>query len=277
MKKSKKSIALSYIILIVAAVVVLAPFFWMLVSSFKSQRDLFAYPPKFLPTVWKWENYVKVLESGSITFFEMFFNSMKVTIPVLVGNIIFSSLAAYAFSRIKFPFKNFIFMLFMSSLMIPSAVTMIPKFLMFSKLNLVDTYWPLILPSVFGTTFSIFLLKQFFVTIPLELEEAAVVDGCGKFRIWSTIMLPLSKPIIATLAVFQFQWSYNDFMGPLIYLNSAKKFTVQLGLAAFRSSFTTRYDLIMAGSMMALIPVLIIYAFGQKYIVKGIALSGIKG
>ena len=277
MKKSKKSIFLSYVILIFAAIVVLAPFFWMLVSSFKSQRDLFAYPPKFLPTVWKWENYKKVLESGSITFFEMFFNSMKVTIPVLVGNIIFSSLAAYAFSRIKFPFKNFIFMLFMSSLMIPSAVTMIPKFLMFSKLNLVDTYWPLILPSVFGTTFSIFLLKQFFVTIPLELEEAAVVDGCGKFRIWSTIMLPLSKPIIATLAVFQFQWSYNDFMGPLIYLNSAKKFTVQLGLAAFRSSFTTRYDLIMAGSMMALIPVLIIYAFGQKYIVKGIALSGIKG
>ena len=277
MKKSKKSIFFSYVILIFAAVVVLAPFFWMLVSSFKSQRDLFAYPPKFLPTVWKWENYKKVLESGSITFFEMFFNSMKVTIPVLFGNIIFSSLAAYAFSRIKFPFKNFIFMLFMSSLMIPSAVTMIPKFLMFSNLNLVDTYWPLILPSVFGTTFSIFLLKQFFVTIPLELEEAAVVDGCGKFRIWSTIMLPLSKPIIATLAVFQFQWSYNDFMGPLIYLNSAKKFTVQLGLAAFRSSFTTRYDLIMAGSMMALIPVLIIYAFGQKYIVKGIALSGIKG
>ena len=277
MKKSKKSIFFSYVILIFAAVVVLAPFFWMLVSSFKSQRDLFAYPPKFLPTVWKWENYKKVLESGSITFFEMFFNSMKVTLPVLFGNIIFSSLAAYAFSRIKFPFKNFIFMLFMSSLMIPSAVTMIPKFLMFSNLNLVDTYWPLILPSVFGTTFSIFLLKQFFVTIPLELEEAAVVDGCGKFRIWSTIMLPLSKPIIATLAVFQFQWSYNDFMGPLIYLNSAKKFTVQLGIAAFRSSFTTRYDLIMAGSMMALIPVLIIYAFGQKYIVKGIALSGIKG
>ena len=277
MKKSKKSIVFSYLILLFAAVVVLAPFFWMLVSSFKSQRDLFAYPPKFLPTVWKWENYKKVLESGSITFFEMFFNSMKITIPVLVGNIIFSSLAAYAFSRIKFPFKNFIFMLFMSSLMIPGAVTMIPKFLMFSKLNLVDTYWPLILPSVFGTTFSIFLLKQFFVTIPVELEEAAVVDGCGKFRIWSTIMLPLSKPIIATLAVFQFQWSYNDFMGPLIYLNSAKKFTVQLGLAAFRSSFTTRYDLIMAGSMMALIPVLIIYAFGQKYIVKGIALSGIKG
>lgn len=277
MKKSKKSIVFSYLILLFAAVVVLAPFFWMLVSSFKSQRDLFAYPPKFLPTVWKWENYKKVLESGSITFFEMFFNSMKVTIPVLVGNILFSSLAAYAFARIKFPFKNFIFMLFMSSLMIPSAVTMIPKFLMFSNLNLVDTYWPLILPSVFGTTFSIFLLKQFFVTLPVELEEAAVVDGCGKFRIWSTIMLPLSKPIIATLAVFQFQWSYNDFMGPLIYLNSAKKFTVQLGLAAFRSSFTTRYDLIMAGSMMALVPVLIIYAFGQKYIVKGIALSGIKG
>ena len=277
MKKSKSSIALSYVILIFATVVVLAPFFWMLVSSFKSQRDLFAFPPKFLPTVWKWENYKKVLESGAISFFQMFINSMKITIPVLVGNIIFSSLAAYSFARIKFPAKQFIFMMFISSMMIPSAVTLIPRFLMFVNVGMIDTYWPLILPSVFGTTFSIFLLRQFFMTIPMELEEAAVVDGCGKLRIWSTIMLPLSKPIIATLAVFQFQWSYNDFMTPLIYLNSAKKFTVQLGLAAFRSSFTTRYDLIMAGSMLALLPVLVIYAFGQKYIVKGIALSGIKG
>lgn len=277
MKQSKRSVVLSYIILGLATMIVLLPFFWMLVSSFKSQRELFAYPPKFLPTVWKWENYKQVLNAGRISFFQMFMNSMKVTVPVVVLNIIFSSLAAYAFARIKFPYKKLFFMLFISSMMIPGAVVMIPRFMLFTNLKLVDTYWPLILPSAFGTAFSIFLLRQFFMTIPIDLEEAAVIDGCGKFRIWATIILPLSKPIIATLSVFLFQGTYNDFMGPLIYLNSDTKFTVQLGLASFRSSFSTRYDLIMAGSMLALIPILIIYIVLQKYIVKGIVMSGLKG
>lgn len=277
MKQSKKSIVLSYAILAFATLIVLLPFFWMLVSSFKSQRELFAYPPKFLPSVWKWENYKQVLSAGSISFFQMFLNSMKVTLPVVVLNITFSSLAAYAFARINFPFKKFIFMMFISSMMIPAAVVMIPRFMLFTNLKLVDTYWPLILPSAFGTAFSIFLLRQFFMTIPKDLEEAAVIDGCGKFRIWATIIVPLSKPIIATLSVFLFQGTYNDFMGPLIYLNTDTKFTIQLGLASFRNSFATRYDLIMAGSMLALIPVLIIYIVCQKYIVKGIVMSGLKG
>jgi len=277
MKQSKKSIVLSYVILALATLVVLLPFFWMLVSSFKSQRELFAYPPKFFPSVWKWQNYKQVLSAGSISFFQMFLNSMKVTIPVVVLNITFSSLAAYAFARINFPYKKFIFMMFISSMMIPSAVVMVPRFMLFTHLKLVDTYLPLILPSAFGTAFSIFLLRQFFMTIPKDLEEAAVIDGCGKFRIWATIIVPLSKPIIATLSVFLFQGSYNDFMGPLIYLNSDTKFTVQLGLAGFRNSFSTRYDLIMAGSMLALIPILILYIVCQKYIVKGIVMSGLKG
>ena len=277
MKQSKKSIVLSYVILAIATLVVLLPFFWMLVSSFKSQRELFAYPPKFFPSVWKWQNYKQVLSAGSISFFQMFLNSMKVTIPVVVFNITFSSLAAYAFARINFPYKKFIFMMFISSMMIPSAVVMVPRFMLFTNLKMVDTYLPLIIPSAFGTAFSIFLLRQFFMTIPKELEEAAVIDGCGRLRIWATIIVPLSKPIIATLSVFLFQGSYNDFMGPLIYLNSDTKFTVQLGLAAFRNSFTTRYDLIMAGSMLALIPILIIYILCQKYIVKGIVMSGLKG
>lgn len=277
MKQSKKSIILSYVILAFATLIVLLPFFWMLVSSFKSQKELFAYPPTFFPSVWKWQNYKQVLSAGSISFFQMFINSMKITIPVVVFNIIFSSLAAYAFARINFPYKNFLFMLFISSMMIPSAVVMVPRFMLFTKLKLIDTYMPLILPSAFGTAFSIFLLRQFFMTIPIDLEEAAVIDGCSKFRIWATIIMPLSKPIIATLSVFLFQGSYNDFMGPLIYLNSDTKFTVQLGLAGFRNSFSTRYDLIMAGSMLALIPVLIIYVVCQKYIVKGIVMSGLKG
>jgi multiple sugar transport system permease protein len=277
MKQSKRSIVISYIILFLATVIVLLPFFWMLVSSFKSQRELFAYPPKFFPSIWKWENYKQVLNAGSISFFQMFLNSMKVTIPVVVFNITFSSLAAYAFARINFPYRKFIFMLFISSMMIPAAVVMIPRFMFFTSLNLIDKYAPLILPSAFGTAFSIFLLRQFFMTIPVDLEEAAVIDGCSKLRIWATIIMPLSKPIIATLSVFLFQWTYNDFMGPLIYLNTDTKFTVQLGLASFRSAFATRYDLIMAGSMLALIPILIIYIVCQKYIVKGIVMSGLKG
>jgi multiple sugar transport system permease protein len=277
MKQSKKSIVISYVILLLATIVVLLPFFWMLVSSFKSQRELFAYPPKFFPSIWKWENYKQVLNAGSISFFQMFLNSMKVTIPVVVFNITFSSLAAYAFARINFPYRKFIFMLFISSMMIPAAVVMIPRFMFFTSLNLIDKYAPLILPSAFGTAFSIFLLRQFFMTIPVDLEEAAVIDGCSKLRIWATIIMPLSKPIIATLSVFLFQWTYNDFMGPLIYLNTDTKFTVQLGLASFRSAFATRYDLIMAGSMLALIPILIIYIVCQKYIVKGIVMSGLKG
>ncbi len=277
MKQSKKSIILSYSILAFATIIVLLPFFWMLVSSFKSQRELFAYPPKFFPSIWKWENYKQVLSAGRISFFEMFLNSMKVTIPVVVLNITFSSLAAYAFARINFPYRKLIFIMFISSMMIPAAVVMIPRFMLFTNLKLVDTYWPLILPSAFGTAFSIFLLRQFFMTIPKDLEEAAVIDGCGKFRIWATIIVPLSKPIIATLSVFLFQGTYNDFMGPLIYLNTDTKFTVQLGLASFRNSFATRYDLIMAGSMLALIPILIIYIVCQKYIVKGIVMSGLKG
>lgn len=277
MKQSRKSIIISYTILILTTILVLLPFFWMLVSSFKSQRELFEYPPKFFPTVWKWENYQKVLNSGRISFFQMFVNSMKITIPVVVLNITFSSLAAYALARIDFPKRKFILMMFISSMMVPGAVVMIPKFLLFTKLNLTDTYIPLILPSALGTPFSIFLLRQFFLSLPKDLEEAAVIDGCSKLRIWATIILPLSKPIIATLAVFMFQWTYNDFMGPLIYLNSDTKFTVQLGLASFRGMFSTRYDLIMAGSMLALIPVLILYIFCQKYIVKGITMSGLKG
>lgn len=277
MRKSKRSIVASYAIMIFAALVVLLPFFWMLVSSLKSQRELFAYPPTFLPGVWKWSNYVTAATTGSITFFHMFINSMIVTLPVTVGNIVVSSLAAYAFARIKFPGREFIFMLFISSMMVPAAIVLIPQFMMFTSLRMIDTFWPLILPQFFGKAFSIFLLRQFFMTIPLELEEAAIIDGCGKLRIWGTILMPLSKPIIATLAVFVFQNSYNDFMNPVIYINSSDKFTIQLGLAAFRNAFTTRYDLVMAGSMIALIPVLILYICCQKYIVKGIVMTGLKG
>lgn len=277
MKKSKRTMIIAYAAILLASLLVLLPFAWMVVSSFKSQRDLYAYPPAFLPVQWKFSNYVKAAMTGAVTFDRMFLNTMCVAVPATVLNIFFSALAAFGFARIRFRGRNSIFALFIASMMVPSGVVMIPQFLLFNMLNLPNTYWPLIMPSMFGTAFSIFLLRQFFMTIPMDLEEAAVIDGCGRLRICATIFIPLSKAIIATLTVFTFQRAYNDFMNPLIYLDSPKLFTIQLGLASFRNAYSARYDLIMAGSVMALIPVVILFVCCQKYIVKGIVMTGIKG
>lgn len=206
------------------ALIVILPFLWMIVSAFKSQRELFAYPPSFFPKNWKVENFVEAATRGSISFLRMFLNTMMIAVPTTVFNIIFSSMAGYAFARLRFPFRNAIFMIFIASMMVPYAITLIPRFLLFKDLGFYDTYIPLIVPVMFGTAFSIFLTRQFFMTLPKELEEAAIVDGCSHFRIWAQIFMPLTKPIIATLAVFQFQSSYNDFLGPVIYISSDVKF-----------------------------------------------------
>lgn len=274
-KKGHKFFA--YLGVILVAILVILPFLWMVVSAFKSQRELFAYPPTFFPKVWKVENFIEAASRGSISFWQMFLNTMKIAVPSTIFNIIFSSLAGYAFARLKFPFRDTIFMCFIAAMMVPFAITLIPRFLMFKDFGFYDTYVPLIVPVMFGTPFSIFLTRQFFMTLPKELEEAAIMDGCSHFRIWAQIFMPLCKPIIATLSVFQFQSSYNDFMGPVIYIASDAKFTVQMGLSSFRNSFTSRYDLIMAGSILALIPVMILFVCCQKYIVRGIAMSGMKG
>ena len=277
MVKKKGNKFFAYLGVIIVAILVILPFLWMVVSAFKSQRELFAYPPTFFPKVWKVENFIEAASRGSISFWQMFLNTMKIAVPSTIFNIIFSSLAGYAFARLKFPFRDTIFMCFIAAMMVPFAITLIPRFLMFKDFGFYDTYVPLIVPVMFGTPFSIFLTRQFFLTLPKELEEAAIMDGCSHFRIWAQIFMPLCKPIIATLSVFQFQSSYNDFMGPVIYIASDAKFTVQMGLSSFRNSFTSRYDLIMAGSILALIPVMILFICCQKYIVRGIAMSGMKG
>lgn len=277
MVRTKRSIVISYILLIFFTLIVLLPFFWMFLSSFKSQRELFQYPPTIIPRTWKFDNYSKAWNSGAVNFGVMFLNTLQIVIPNTIFSILTSSLAAYAFARLKFKGRDFIFMTFLASMMVPGAVLLIPQFLLFTELGWIDTYLPLIVPRLFGGAFSIFLLRQFFMTISIELEEAAIIDGCGRLRIWWQIIMPLSKTILATLAVFSFQGNYNDFINPLIYLNTASKYTVSIGLASFKGSFSTRYDLLMAASMFAMVPVLTIYAFSQKYIVKGIVMSGIKG
>ena len=203
-------------------------------------------------------------------------NTIITTVVTTLVQIVFCSMAGYAFGRIEFPFKNAIFILVLSVLMVPGQIFLLPQYQIVQKLGLLDTIPALFLPNLFSA-FGTFLLRQFFMSLPKELEEAAIVDGCSHFRIWAQIFMPLTKPIIATLAVFQFQSSYNDFLGPVIYISSDVKFTVQMGLNSFRNSFSTRYDLIMAGSIMALIPVVILFICCQKYIVRGIVMGGVKG
>lgn len=267
----------AYFLLIIMSLVSLAPFLWMFTTSLKDQKEIFVFPPKWIPSVFDWKNYSEAWYAGGLNFGLMFYNTMLIVIPVTIFTVIASSLAAYSFARVDFTGRNFVFIVLLASMMIPGAVTLIPQFILFRELAWLDSLKPLIIPGLFGNAFAIFLLRQFFLTIPGELEDAAMIDGCSRFRIWWQMFFPLSKPAVATLTVFTFQGVYNDFIGPLIYINSQHKFTVQLGLAAFNGIYQTRYDLLMAASAFTLIPIIILFLFTQRYFIEGITMSGLKG
>ncbi|MGM7721612.1 carbohydrate ABC transporter permease [Metabacillus sp. Hm71] len=276
-KKGQVRKLIAYIILSIMSVLCILPFIWMVSTSLKKPNEIFVMPPVWIPEAFDWNNYVEAWHAGGLNFGLMFYNTMLVVIPVTVFTIIVSSLAAYAFARIQFFGRNLIFMMLLASLMIPATVTLIPQFIIFSKLSWLDSLKPLIIPGLFGNAFAIFLLRQFFLTLPADIEEAAMIDGCSRFRIWWQMFLPLSKPAIATITVFTFQGVYNDFMGPLVYINSSDKFTIQLGLSAFNGVYTTNYDLLMAASVFTLLPIIIIFLFAQRYFIEGITLTGVKG
>jgi len=269
--------SLAYIALSVMSATCIVPFIWMLSTSLKSQKELFKFPPVWIPETFQWHNYSDAWHAGGLNFSLMFYNTMIIAIPVTVFTILCSSLAAYAFARVEFIGRDFIFTMLLASIMVPPVVSLIPQFIMFREFGWLDSFKPLIVPGLFGNAFAIFLLRQFFHTIPKELEDAAMMDGCTRFRIWLQMFLPLSKPAIATLSIFTFQFIYNDFIGPLIYINSMDKFTVQLGLASFRGTYLTRYDLLMAASVFTIMPVIILFLFAQRYFVQGITTSGLKG
>lgn len=275
-KKSSLNKIAAYMVLILMSIVSLVPFLWMVSTSLKSQKEIFVFPPKWIPSVLNWKNYQQAWHAGGLDFSLMFLNTLKIVVPVTIFTVLVSSLAAYAFARIEFTGRNIVFMTLLASMMIPSTVSLVPQFLLFKELSWLDSLKPLIIPGLFGNAFSIFLLRQFFLTIPGELEDASMIDGCSRFRIWWQMFLPLAKPAIATLTVFTFQGVYNDFIGPLIYINSQSKFTVQLGLAAFSGVYQTRYDLLMSASVFTLIPIIILFFLAQRYFVQGIATSGLK-
>lgn len=266
---------LVYLLLIVGAFVFMIPFLWMLSSSFKELPQIFIYPPKWIPNPIRPENYAEAL--AKMNFPVALKNTLTITVLCLIGQVGSASLVAYGFARLRFPGRDFLFMLVLSTMMVPAQVTMIPQFILFRHLGWVDTFKPLIIPAFFGGgAFFIFLLRQFFLTIPKELEDAARIDGCSTIRMYWQIMLPLAKPALITVSIFSFMSHWNDFMGPLIYLNSEHKRTLAIALQSFQGQFTSEWNLLMAASVVVLIPVLIIFFTLQRYFVEGIVLTGLK-
>jgi multiple sugar transport system permease protein len=264
-----------YALLLALAVVFILPFMWMVSTSLKAQNDVFTYPPSFFPTSFLWQNYPA---GWNLLPFNTFLkNSLTVTLANVVGNLISCSLVAFGFARLRARGKNFLFLLLLATIMIPREVTIVPRFLLFKEVGLVNTLWPLILPAWFGYPFFIFLLRQFFMSIPHDLDEAARIDGASTWQILWRIILPLSGPALATVAIFAFIGNWSNLLDPLIYIRSQDLYTLALGLNLFLGLNFTQFNMLMAVSIMTLIPVLVVFFLSQKLFVQGVQLTGMGG
>ena len=262
-------------LLLVGGLLMVLPFLWMVSTSLRLARESFTVPPQWLPTTLRIENYQQVLDGIPFGLFVL--NSLKIAVLVTLGQLITCSMAGFAFARLRFPGRNVLFIVLLSSLMIPGQVTIIPIFIIIRTLGLLDTHESIIIPSLFSA-FGVFLMRQFFMTIPDELEDAARVDGAGYVTIFARIFLPLSGPGLATLAIFTFNFHWNEFFRPLLFLTTWENMTLPLGLTIMRGYMGTgNVAAIMAGISLAVIPILIIFLFAQRYLIEGITLTGLKG
>lgn len=259
--------------MMVVAFVMLLPFFWMFSTSLKSLGEVFAYPPKWIPTEPRWENYARVW--SVVPFGRYLLNSVIVSGAITFLHLLVASLSAFAFARLNFPGRDKLFLLYLATLMVPGQVTMIPNFILIKILKLTDTYTGLILPNVF-TAFGVFLLRQFFLTIPKDYEDAARMDGASRFYIYTRIILPLSVPALSTLAVFTFVFQWNNLLWPLVVVSKDSMKTITIGLASFQGMYGTTWNLLMAAAVMGILPSVVAFLIGQRYLIKGITLTGIK-
>ncbi|UIK03691.1 carbohydrate ABC transporter permease [Neorhizobium galegae] len=254
------------------------PTWWMVTSSVKPISDIFAFPPQLLPESYDWTTYSKVFELQP--FVKQYWNSAYIAALVTIGTMVVSSMAGYAFARIKFPFANAIFMVVLLGLLIPSEVTIVPLFQMFLKAGMVNTHWPLILVPIFGapSVFATFVMRQFFIALPVELEEAARVDGLGRFKIFRKIALPLARPALASVAIFTFLHSWNLYLEPIVFLSSADKFTLPQALTQYTDAYGgPMWNIQLAAATPTALPVLIVFIIAQKQFVEGLAHTGLKG
>lgn len=264
-----------HLLLLTIGVSFFLPFYWLVATSLKPDVQVFQSPPTWFPHPVMWENYPKAITY--VPFGRYLINTLVICAFSVFGALASSSLVAYSFSKISWPGRNIMFFILISTLMLPGQVTMIPVFTIFKSLHWIDTIKPLVVPSFLGSAFFIFLLRQFFMTIPLELSDSARIDGCSEFDIYWRIVLPLAKPALAVVALFTFIGSWNDFLGPLIYLNDDAKYTLSIGLQQFIHQHGAEWSMLMAASTVMTLPIVILFFFAQKTFIQGITLTGIKG
>ena len=264
-----------YALLGLAAFIMLVPFAWMLSLSLKSQAQAFVYPPALIPSPVAVANYWNAV-FGPLPFTIFFRNTLIIAVLVIVGDLLSCSLVAYGFARFRFPGRDLLFMVLLSTLLLPFIVRLVPLFVMFQQIGWINTFWPLVAPAFFGTPLFIFLMRQFFLTIPGELIDAARIDGANELQVWWRIMVPVSKPVMAAVAIFAFQSTWNDFLAPLVFLQRTEVKTVILGLYAF-IGIEPQYPILMAAAVTAILPMVIVFFLFQNFFVRGIAVSGIKG
>lgn len=268
---------LSHLVLIAVSILFMFPFYWMVITSLKENTQVFTYPVEWWPDPMLWENYPNAINYRNFPFFLYLGNSTYFAVTVMMGTVLSCAAVGYGFARLRFPGRNFLFVLTLATLMIPGIVTFIPTFILFKNLGMMGTYAPLIVPAFFGNAFFIFMMRQFFQGLPVELVDAARVDGAGEWRIFWQIMLPLVRPALLVMAVFTFLWTWHDFFGPLVYLSDQSQYPLSLGLFAFRAQRTTEWSLMMAASTLVTLPLIVIFFFAQRYFLDGIRMTGIKG
>lgn len=273
MKEIKLQKILFYVLLFLMTAIYMGPFLFSLSISFNADQDVFKWPIQLLPDEWTLANYQRVWQD--LPFGQWLFNSFAITLVQTITNVFFASLAGFAFARLDFPGKNILFSILLGSLMIPGIILLVPKFIILNEFRLINTYAGLMLPGLV-TVVNIFLMKQFFETIPKDLEEAALIDGCSYFRIYWQIFLPVSKPALAAVAIYTFQGSWNEFMWPVIVTTTREMFTLPVGMAFLKNEFSVQWPLLMAGTILISLPTIAIFLIFQRYFVQGVASAGLK-
>jgi multiple sugar transport system permease protein len=265
------------VVCLLGLIVILFPLAWMISTSLKTRAEVAKFPPVWIPNIPQWDNYRQAL-TGANPFGRYFMNTMFYAISVMVAEAVSCSFIAYGFARLRAPGKNALFVLVLATMMLPTWVTLIPQYIMFSRIGWLDSYKPLIVPHWFGSAYLIFLLRQFYRGLPKDYEEAALIDGANYLKIWARIIVPLSLPALGAVTIMSFMFHYQDFAGPLIYINSQANYPIALGLQQFRAPFGgTRFDLLMAASVVSIIPPIIVFFVAQRYFIQGIVVSGVKG
>ncbi len=268
--------SIQYLVMVVLSLTFMIPLVWLVSTSLKEQGQVFAYPPVWIPDPIRWSNYTEALQRAPLL--RWLTNTAIITTFAILGNVTTSSMVAFGFARLRFPGRGPLFILLLSTMMLPEVVTLIPRFILFKSLGWLDTFLPMIVPPFFGGgAYNIFLVRQFYLTIPTDFDEAARIDGASNWTIWRRILVPLSTPVLTAIAIFSFVYHWNDFLHPLIYLFTEEKKTLALGLRAFINPYDASWHISMAAAMFLVVPIMTLFFFGQRYFIRGVVMTGIQG